>query len=254
MSKSAEITSIFAKSFRRRATCQCASLPATRTHLPKSARNLTTSSAHRDEVERYGNRGRELRTGPRWQSTPPRMMAPIRSKPPVPNNDFAVNEDSERLDRVYDRVLGNGGCEMLTDEVKWLAVTHKSFDHGRRGFNDRLSFLGTEAQMASLRGIANELCSPGERIIDLQTSLGLFHGSSATPPPETQDRYGRESFRHPALDGLAGVTLESKHRILNVMRVAQLAERYGLHTVTRWKPKEVCSRPLSLSTVRTERS
>lgn len=31
---------------------------------------------------------------------------------------------------------------MLTDEVKWLAVTHKSFDHGRRGFNDRLAFLG----------------------------------------------------------------------------------------------------------------
>lgn len=75
------------------------------------------------------------------------MMAPIRSKPPVANNDFAVNEDPERLDRVYDRVLGNGGCEMLTEEVKWLAVTHKSFDHGRRGFNDRLSFLGTEAQV-----------------------------------------------------------------------------------------------------------
>lgn len=31
---------------------------------------------------------------------------------------------------------------MLSDEVKWLAVTHKSFDQGRRGFNDRLAFLG----------------------------------------------------------------------------------------------------------------
>ena len=147
MSKSAEITSGFAKSLRRPAKCQCASLLATRTLLPHSARNLTTSSARRDEEEKYGNRGRELRTGPRWQSTPPRMMAPIRSKPPVANNDFAVNEDPKRLDKVYDRVLGTGGCEMLTDEVKWLALTHKSFDHGRRGFNDRLSFLGTEAQV-----------------------------------------------------------------------------------------------------------
>ena len=31
---------------------------------------------------------------------------------------------------------------MLSEETKWLAVTHKSFDHGRRGFNDRLAFLG----------------------------------------------------------------------------------------------------------------
>ena len=31
---------------------------------------------------------------------------------------------------------------MLTEEVKWLAVTHKSFDHGKRGYNDRLAFLG----------------------------------------------------------------------------------------------------------------
>ena len=71
------------------------------------------------------------------------MMAPVRSKPPVANNDFAVNEDPELLDRVYNQVLGKEGDKMLTEEVKWLAVTHKSFDHGRRGFNDRLAFLGT---------------------------------------------------------------------------------------------------------------
>lgn len=147
MSKSAKCISGFAKSFRRRASCQCASLISTRTLLPNSARNLSTYSARRDEEEEYGNRGRELRTGPRWLATPPRMMAPIRSRLPVANNDFAVNEDPERLDKVYDQVLGKGGCQMLTDEVKWLAITHKSFDHGRRGFNDRLSFLGTKAQV-----------------------------------------------------------------------------------------------------------
>lgn len=70
------------------------------------------------------------------------MMAPVRSKPPVANNDFVVNSDPEKLDRVYNQVLGRDGDQMLTDEVKWLAVTHKSFDHGRRGYNDRLALLG----------------------------------------------------------------------------------------------------------------
>ena len=79
---------------------------------------------------------------PRWQETPPRLKAPFRSKPPVKDNDYPVNEDPMKLDQVYGRVLGEGGDQMLTEEVKWLAVTHKSFDHGRRGYNDRLSFLG----------------------------------------------------------------------------------------------------------------
>jgi len=70
------------------------------------------------------------------------MMAPVRSKPPVPNNDFVINSDPELLDKVYNRVLGRGGDIILTEEVKWLAVTHKSFDHGRRGYNDRLAYLG----------------------------------------------------------------------------------------------------------------
>lgn len=79
---------------------------------------------------------------PRWQASPPRMTAPFRSKPPVEANEFPVNESQEILDQAYERVLGKGGDKMLTDEVKWLAVTHKSFDHGRRGYNDRLAFFG----------------------------------------------------------------------------------------------------------------
>ena len=70
------------------------------------------------------------------------MTAPFRSKPPVYNNEFYVNEDPEKLDRVLKSVLGKGGDKLLTEEVKWLAVTHKSFDHGRRGYNDRLGYLG----------------------------------------------------------------------------------------------------------------
>ena len=70
------------------------------------------------------------------------MTAPVRIRPAPMNNDFTVNEDPNKLNAVYVRILGEGGDTMLTDEVKWLAVTHKSFDHGRRGYNDRLAFFG----------------------------------------------------------------------------------------------------------------
>ena len=70
------------------------------------------------------------------------MTAPYRIKPLPEGNDFPVNEDPAKLDRVYIRILGDGGDKVLTDEVKWLAITHKSFDHGRRGYNDRLSLIG----------------------------------------------------------------------------------------------------------------
>ena len=70
------------------------------------------------------------------------MKAPVRIRPLPPDNYYNVNEDPARLDAVYVRILGEGGDTMLTDEVKWLAITHKSFDHGRRGYNDRLAFFG----------------------------------------------------------------------------------------------------------------
>ena len=74
------------------------------------------------------------------------------SKPP-PNkpSDYPVNEDPKVLDRVYVEVLGKNGDQVLTEEVKWLAVTHKSFDHGRRGYNDRLAYIGTSALPSTLR-------------------------------------------------------------------------------------------------------
>lgn len=81
---------------------------------------------------------------PRWSQTPPAMKAPIQldfAKNPE-NKVWSVNNDPKKLDEVYDRLLGQGGSKLLPEEVKWLAVTHKSFDQGRRGFNDRLALLG----------------------------------------------------------------------------------------------------------------
>ena len=77
--------------------------------------------------------------------------------------------------------------------------------------------------------------------MELETSLALLHGSSATPFPELQDQYKRKPFRHPALEGLAGVSAESKGQVLDKTRTAQLAKKYGLDTVLRWKPKMVCT-------------
>jgi large subunit ribosomal protein L15 len=70
------------------------------------------------------------------------MIAPVPLNKHHPSNRFRVNEDPEKLDAIYNRILGDGGDKILTEEVKWLAVTHKSFDQGRRGYNDRLAFLG----------------------------------------------------------------------------------------------------------------
>jgi len=97
---------------------------------------FSTSSSRRyvvDEVEEA-----QL---PRWKQTPARMVAPVRirrQRGPA----FEVNNDPLKLDEMYRRMLGPNGEKLLSDEVKWLAVTHKSFDHGRRGFNDRLAYLG----------------------------------------------------------------------------------------------------------------
>lgn len=80
---------------------------------------------------------------PRWAATPEAMKAPVRTRPTKPGwKPFECNNSPEKLDAMYSKFLGKTGPKMLSDETKWLAVTHKSFDFGRRGFNDRLSFLG----------------------------------------------------------------------------------------------------------------
>jgi len=83
---------------------------------------------------------------PRWSYTPEKMKGPGFSINIVkdPRRKIWVNnEDPARLDQMYERLLGQNGARMLPDEVKWLAITHKSFDQGRRGYNTRLAYFGT---------------------------------------------------------------------------------------------------------------
>jgi large subunit ribosomal protein L15 len=74
------------------------------------------------------------------------MKAPVSmQRPKNPKRSvWKTNEDPEVLDQFYERFLGPQGPGLLSDELKWLAVTHKSFDQGRRGFNDRLAYIGKD--------------------------------------------------------------------------------------------------------------
>jgi large subunit ribosomal protein L15 len=99
-------------------------------------RLLSTSNPSRD-----GAQAAEI-DKPRWSYTPPTAKAPFSLHLNSRKTEFPVNDDPAVLDQFYLKALGNGGDKLLSDEIKWLAITHKSFDQGRRGFNDRLAFLG----------------------------------------------------------------------------------------------------------------
>ncbi|OJD27657.1 hypothetical protein ACJ73_00945 [Blastomyces percursus] len=160
----------------------------------------------------------ETPTTPRWKETPPAMKAPIRLRggPDIP--EYPVNSDPNILDQFYIRILGPDGDKMLTEEVKWQTVTHKSFDQGRRGFNERLSYLG-------------------KQIVQLQASLSLLESSSVSSPPKFEDPYDRTPFEHPSLQGLDALTVDNKNTMINRTKLAALAEQYKLQEVLRWVPR-----------------
>jgi large subunit ribosomal protein L15 len=123
---------------KRRLTCECLISPQTfRQPSAQYRQALSTGPSHLADMEVDGQ------PRPRWSYTPPAMAAPARASYREPGvKQIKVNSDPKKLDQVYVRFLGPGGDQMLKEETKWLAVTHKSFDHARRGFNDRLAFLG----------------------------------------------------------------------------------------------------------------
>lgn len=163
---------------------------------------------------------------PRWSYTPAAAKAPFSLHLDSKRPTFHVNADPLLLDRFYIRLFGNGGDKLLSDETKWLAVTHKSFDQGRRGFNDRLAFLG-------------------KRIVQLQASLALAQDApyAGAAPVENKDEFGRVPFTHPALDGLNNLSGETKKILTERSKLAELANKYELQKVLRWSPRKVCLDP-----------
>lgn len=106
--------------------------------------------------------------------------------------------------------------DVLTRMPQWQSLTHKSFDHARRPFNDRLALLG-------------------RRILELQTSLLLLQQPTPAAASTESDPY---IFTHPSLEGLSNLSAPAKTSIINKTRLAQLAGTYGLDKVVRWRPRK----------------
>ncbi|KAI0377963.1 ribonuclease-III-like-domain-containing protein [Hypomontagnella monticulosa] len=166
---------------------------------------------------------RSERTGeiPRWMRTPERMKAPFSphiTKDPA-RSVWKVNEDPKKLDDALNNVLGRDGERMLPDELKWLAVTHKSFDQGRRGFNDRLAFLGRQ-------------------ICILECTQSIITSPPSYQEPENDpfaDR--RKPFEDPVLRGIDNLSERQPSEVFSMEKLAKFAMDTGLAGVVRWKPR-----------------
>ncbi|KAI0907477.1 RNase III domain-containing protein [Ustulina deusta] len=158
---------------------------------------------------------------PRWSYTPKQMKAPFSPHvTKVPSRSrWQVNSDPQRLDDALNAFLGRDGERMLPEELKWLAVTHKSFDQGRRGFNDRLAFLG------------RQIC-----IMEAMESI-------ITAPPEydkiVADPYAekRQPFEGPGLRSIENLSQHQPSDLFTPEKMGKLAIDTGLSEVVRWKPR-----------------
>ncbi|POS83569.1 hypothetical protein EPUL_003260 [Erysiphe pulchra] len=183
------------------------------TPLPSSTPETLTSI--QDDSPKYNER-------PRWSYTPVALKMPVRIRPLDPNKIWECNSDPKKLDCFYKNFLGPGGDKLLSDEVKWLAITHKSFEQGARGFNDRLAFLG-------------------RRILNLQTNLMLF----STPVVNQSESLagieseGRVPFEHPALGGLKNLFDPPLTIVLSKDRLASFATSVGMRSIIRWYPRMI---------------
>jgi large subunit ribosomal protein L15 len=227
----------FFRPAKRRLTCEC--LNRHRSPLrpaPSSRRNVSSATPHFSEMEVEG------KPRPRWSYTPPAMAAPVRSRlKPEGVTPLKINSDPQKLDQVYIRFLGKDGDKMLKEETKWLAVTHKSFDHGRRGFNDRLAFIGTlDFLLLYPTDPSNKSRDAGKRIVDLQTTLGLLTASTSSKYlKDTKDSFGRQPFQHPALEGIECLSGGARDFFTHHKQLSTLAQQYGLQDVVRCVPKKV---------------
>lgn len=201
----------------------------TRPQLSRCASRLTQQSTNSHNYATSSSESTREHT-PRWAATPSRMAMPVRARPGPRQRQsppFVVNTDASVLDTAYTSFLGKNGDTILPEEIKWLAVTHKSFDHARRGFNDKLAFLG------------KTLCN-------VQCSLALIEQPVRSDVEEIERKANQhKQFAHPAMRGVRNVSDFAKNQTLDKDRLASLARQYGLDAVVRWKPRNVSS-PLYL--------
>ncbi|KAI0007704.1 ribonuclease-III-like-domain-containing protein [Xylariaceae sp. FL0662B] len=188
-------------------------------HVTPSYRQITSTSCFSTSATRCSERWGD--DSPRWAVTPERMKAPFSphiTKDPS-RSVWHVNEDPVKLDVALNLFLGPNGERMLPDELKWLAVTHKSFDQGRRGFNDRLAFLG------------RQIC-----VLEATQSIITLPPNYAEPENDPYaDR--RKPVEDPALRSLDNLTNNQPQDIFTLDKLVTIAFDSGLTEVVRWKPR-----------------
>jgi large subunit ribosomal protein L15 len=150
------------------------------------------------------------------------------------NSVWAVNTDPQRLNNALNNLLGKGGEHLLPDELKWLAVTHKSFDQGRRGFNDRLAFLGR--QIAVVESMQSILTTPTDVLKSTQGAVEVQEDAFVGR---------REPFADKALEAADRLSIMQPEKVFDPKKLHKLAVDTGLSEVVRWKPRLV-SRMLDL--------
>lgn len=204
-------------------TWQAAARPAVccRRAFSTTQRNSNTEFPTQDPLPQQTSAA-DGQDRPRWSYTPERMKAPFSiQQPKDPRRSvWVVNEDPARLERMYQKLVGPEIARTLPDELKWLAVTHKSFDNGRRGFNTRLAFFG-------------------RMILALETTRSIM-GKPLSSIPENDnqnDPYGREAFSHPALDCVDKLNTVQPHQFATPAKLTALAREVDLPGVVRWKPR-----------------
>lgn len=172
------------------------------------------------------------------------MKAPIQmdfAKNPQ-NKVWSVNSDPAALDDMYNRLLGPGGSRMLPDELKWLAVTHKSFDQGRRGFNDRLALLGMSELFPSgyISFWIGWLTGTGRMTLVMETTKSIV---SKAPMEGTkiEDEFSdrRTAFQHDQLLPVDNLIIEGPKDVAAKEKIHALAQSVGMNNVLRWKPRLV---------------
>ncbi|KAI0129993.1 RNase III domain-containing protein [Xylariales sp. AK1849] len=194
--------------------------------------STTTPRPQEEDPVSFASSSSSSDSSPRWAHTPERMKSPFSphiTKNPA-NSIWKVNEDPAKLDDALNNLLGKGGERLLPDELKWLAITHKSFDQGRRGFNDRLAFLGR--QVAVVEALQSILTGP------------VAGGPSGFVGFEKDPFEGRrEPFMDKALDTVDKLSALQPDGVFDLKKLQKLAVDTGISEVVRWKPRK----PESLS-------
>jgi hypothetical protein len=113
-------------------------IPSSQRCLHSEQQQIEPSSEQQPEERTYERKPTRLPYATkRFHNARPQPRAPY---PVRARKYFAVNDDPKVLNEMYLKLFGKD--MRLPEEVKWQAVTHKSFDHGRQPYNAKLKFLG----------------------------------------------------------------------------------------------------------------